>query len=496
MNIPYLSRYEILKTLGQGGMGVVYLGRQKKLERLVAIKAISPYLAQEPEVRQRFAAEASALARLSHPHIVTLYDYIEEPDALYLVMEYVEGQPLSELIKAGPLPLESIKKYFLEILDAFQYAHEKGIIHRDIKPANIMITPQGHVKILDFGVARILTTDHSATRTGMRLGTLLYMSPEQVRGEREIDHRSDIYSLGLVLFEMLIGRPPYEPSLSEFDLSIKIVQEPLFDLSHPPAIKPAKLLDIVLKATEKNPDYRYPDCQSFREAFLAALEETERVVTPPTQVVNVPKASLPSKKLWPWVGVGLALLALLGGSFWWWRARITRQSPPSEASMADSLPAAKAVDSLLSPSQAEKPASPPKRDSVAIRPPSPKPPKPKPAAPPPPKPDTTAQSTPPKASAPEPSISFSEALQAEIQGFRRQGILQVKGLLIVTNLSQKPWKEVQLGVHLLNKEGQVKKSERLTIPLLGAQERWEKELSYRVGGTYGMRAEILSAKEP
>ncbi|MCS7152765.1 MAG: serine/threonine protein kinase, partial [Bacteroidia bacterium] len=186
------GKYEVVRPLGEGGMGVVYLAIQKPIDRKVAIKSIAPYLARDPSIRERFAAEAAVLARLNHPNIVTLYDYIEGENALYLVMEYVEGQSLSELLRGGPLPIELVRKYFSQVLEAFSYAHEQGVVHRDIKPANIMVTAEGRVKILDFGVARLLQTDHSLTRTGMRLGTLMYMSPEQIRGEKNIDHRSDI----------------------------------------------------------------------------------------------------------------------------------------------------------------------------------------------------------------------------------------------------------------------------------------------------------------
>jgi serine/threonine protein kinase len=337
MQVPYLERYEILQTLGQGGMGVVYLARQKKLDRLVAIKAISPYLAQEPEVRERFAAEASVLARLSHPNIVTLYDYIEEPDALYLVMEYVEGKPLSEILKAGPLPLESIRKYFTQILDAFAYAHSKGVIHRDIKPSNIIITSQGQVKILDFGVAKILSSDHSQTRTGMRLGTLMYMSPEQVKGEKTLDARSDIYSLGVVLFEMLTGKPPYDPELGEFEISLRIVREPLFDLSHPPANIPQKILEVILHATEKNPEHRFSSCAEFREALEGAFQEGISSPIPPMEVTPAlpAPASKDRKKFWIKIGGGIAVF-ILGGivllTFWW-----ERRPSKGAAALADSL---------------------------------------------------------------------------------------------------------------------------------------------------------------
>jgi len=519
MQVPYLERYEILQTLGQGGMGVVYLARQKKLDRLVAIKAISPYLAQEPEVRERFAAEASVLARLSHPNIVTLYDYIEEPDALYLVMEYVEGKPLSEILKAGPLPLESIRKYFTQILDAFAYAHSKGVIHRDIKPSNIIITSQGQVKILDFGVAKILSSDHSQTRTGMRLGTLMYMSPEQVKGEKTIDARSDIYSLGVVLFEMLTGKPPYDPELGEFEMSLRIVREPLFDLSHPPANIPQKILEVILHATEKNPEHRFSSCAEFREAFEGAFQEGISSPTPPTEVTSAlpAPASKDRKKFWIKIGGGIAvfILGIVLLTFWW-----GRRASNGTTSLADSLGAdtssvaadtpAFRADTLTAPSESSQnglsegssqKASTNPETSPKSPPPSPTPPvtssprqaspsKQSASAPPPPSPADTSPQAHPLTHTP----SFQEALKVEVQNFKKYGILQVKADLILTNSSPKSWKNIQIVVRFINKEDKVKRTETLQVPEMLPYGRWEKKLDYLVGGTARIEAEVVAAE--
>jgi serine/threonine protein kinase len=519
MQVPYLERYEILQTLGQGGMGVVYLARQKKLDRLVAIKAISPYLAQEPEIRERFAAEASVLARLSHPNIVTLYDYIEEPDALYLVMEYVEGKPLSEILKAGPLPLESIRKYFTQILDAFAYAHSKGVIHRDIKPSNIIITSQGQVKILDFGVAKILSSDHSQTRTGMRLGTLMYMSPEQVKGEKTLDARSDIYSLGVVLFEMLTGRPPYDPELGEFEISLRIVREPLFDLSHPPANIPQKILEVILHATEKNPEHRFSSCAEFREALEGAFQEGISSPIPPTEVTPALPAptSKDRKKFWMKIAGGIVvfILGIVLLTFWW-----GRRASNGTTSLADSLGAdtssvasdvyALRTDTLTVPSgasdsglserssqkasknQGTSPKSPipSTTPSVTSSPRKASPSKQPTSAPPPPSPADTS----PQAHPPTHTPSFQEALKVEVQNFQKHGILQVKADLILTNSSHRDWKNIQIIVRFINKEGKVKRTETLQVPEMLPYGRWEKKLDYLVGGTARIEAEVIAAE--
>ncbi len=519
MQVPYLERYEILQTLGQGGMGVVYLARQKKLDRLVAIKAISPYLAQEPEVRERFAAEASVLARLSHPNIVTLYDYIEEPDALYLVMEYVEGKPLSEILKAGPLPLESIRKYFTQILDAFAYAHSKGVIHRDIKPSNIIITSQGQVKILDFGVAKILSSDHSQTRTGMRLGTLMYMSPEQVKGEKTIDARSDIYSLGVVLFEMLTGKPPYDPELGELEMSLRIVREPLFDLSHPPANIPQKILEVILHATEKNPEHRFSSCAEFREAFEGAFQEGISSPIPPTEVTPAlpALASKDRKKFWIKIAGGIAvfILGIVLLTFWWGKGAFNGSTSLADSLGADTssvaldTPALRA-DTLTTPSESSQsglsegssqkastnPETSPKSPlpsttpSVTSSPRKASPSKQSASAPPPPSPADTSPQAPPPTHTP----SFQEALKVEVQNFKKYGILQVKADLILTNSSNRDWKNIQIMVRFINKEGKVKRTETLQVPEMLPYGRWEKKLDYLVGGTARIEAEVIAAE--
>lgn len=528
MQIPYIERYEILQTLGQGGMGVVYLARQKKLDRLVAIKAISPYLAQEPEIRERFAAEASVLARLSHPNIVTLYDYIEEPDALYLVMEYVEGKPLSELLKAGPLPLESIRKYFYQILDAFTYAHGRGVIHRDIKPSNIIITPEGQVKILDFGVAKILSADHSQTRTGMRLGTLMYMSPEQVKGQKNIDARSDIYSLGVVLFEMLTGRPPYDPDLGEFEMSLRIVREPLFDLSHPPAEIPQKILEIILQATEKNPDHRFSSCKDFKEALEKVFDDHLPSLAPPTEVAKVSPAAGQNKRKLRYgvvssvilVAIGVVLFVFVVGVslFVSWRNRqlsgrktfstgnvkadTALTSPGTGGQMAqresnrlDSLsPLQRADKGFERGISTEKPSSSLPRESKAtsqpssvIKPPTQKKEPPSPSG-------SSASEPPPGPQSPTSSVPFQKALGTEVRNFKKYGILQVKADLILTNGSPYTWKNIQITLRLLNKEGKVKKTDVIQVAEIAPYGTWEKKLDYLVGGTARIESEVTAAE--
>ncbi len=276
-----LLNYRIEKLLGQGGMGEVYLGVHTEIERKVAIKVISPSLAQDPRIRERFRREALILSRLNHPNIVQLYDFWDRPEGLFLVMEYVEGVSLDRYIHRviqGPLPLDQALELFLQVLEAFDYAHTHGVIHRDIKPSNILIRNDNVAKVLDFGIARILSGDGTQggdspelTKTGTTLGTVAYMSPEQLRAKSpsEIDHRSDIYSLGIVLFEMLTGRQMYDRTeLSEFEILVKIATEA------PPSLRtlnphlPQELEEVLHKALAKKPDDRFQHCKAFAHELI------------------------------------------------------------------------------------------------------------------------------------------------------------------------------------------------------------------------------------
>ncbi len=274
-----LLNYRIEKLLGQGGMGEVYLGVHTEIERKVAIKVISPHLARDERIRERFRREALILSKLNHPNIVQLYDFWDRPEGLFLIMEYVDGISLDRYIHRvvrGPLPIKLAIDLFLQVLEAFQYAHEQGVIHRDIKPSNILIgKDKDHyfVKVLDFGIARILAGDGTRdekqkelTMTGTTLGTVAYMSPEQIKAKTsaDIDHRSDIYSLGIVFFEMLTGQPMYDRSeLSEFDLLLKIAMEPPPSLLSVNSNLPPELDAILQKALAKSPKDRYQSCLDF-----------------------------------------------------------------------------------------------------------------------------------------------------------------------------------------------------------------------------------------
>ncbi len=245
---------EILDLLGFGGMGLVYKARQPQLDRVVALKILSPELARDPAFAERFAREAKALAKLNHPNIVGVYDFGRAGDFYYFLMEYVDGVNLHTLIQDKQIKPDEAVRIIVEICNALQFAHDEGIIHRDIKPANVLIDKKGRVKIADFGLARLGGADTQktshATQTKMILGTPHYMAPEQVERPLEVDHRADLYSLGVVFYEMLTGELPIGR----------------FPLPSEKARVDARLDDIVLRALEKEPSRRYQQAKQIRSA--------------------------------------------------------------------------------------------------------------------------------------------------------------------------------------------------------------------------------------
>ncbi|TAG05835.1 MAG: serine/threonine protein kinase [Cytophagia bacterium] len=265
-----IANYKLIAKLGEGGMGTVYVGSHIQLGRKAAIKALHPNLVNNPQIRERFKNEAATLANIKHHNIVGLYDYLETTKGLFLIMEYVQGKPLDEFIQqvSGPISEDVAIHLMSQILDGFDYAHKQGIVHRDIKPSNLLITPEGEAKILDFGIAKILdSSKKSLTQDGSRMGTVLYMSPEQVRGVA-VDTRSDIYSLGVTLFQMLTGKCPYdENNVTEYAVYQEIVNVPLPRANTFYPNISDKMQQIIDIATAKNPDERFQTCAAFKAAL-------------------------------------------------------------------------------------------------------------------------------------------------------------------------------------------------------------------------------------
>ncbi len=262
----YSGRYEILTHLARGGMAEVYMARDHLLDRPVALKVLFPEYARDDSFVERFRREAKSVANLNHPNIVAVYDWGEEAGTYFIVMEYVEGQSLRDLVHdEGTLLPERAAEVAADVAAALGYAHRHGVIHRDVKPGNILITPQGQVKVTDFGIA-VGAADGQLTRTGMVMGTASYFSPEQAQGQG-VDPRSDVYSLGIVLYEMVCGEPPFGG-----DDPVAIAYQHVREEPMPPGIKnpdvPLDLERVVLTALTKAPGDRYPSAEDFREDLL------------------------------------------------------------------------------------------------------------------------------------------------------------------------------------------------------------------------------------
>lgn len=309
-----LGDYEILSVLGAGGMGQVYSARNIISGRVEAMKILLPDFAAEPELAARFTAEIRILAGLEHPNIAQLRTAFQFENRLVMVMEFVEGVTLEKRATESPIPLDEVFNYSSQVLAALSYAHSKGVTHRDIKPANIMITSHGQVKLMDFGIAKS-TTDLQLTRPGTTMGSVYYMSPEQVRGGT-VDARSDIYSFGVTLYEMLTGRKPFQADTAYTVLNAQLNQAPEPPMRINSSIPP-ELNGIVLHAMAKAPEGRFQTAEEFRTA-LRNLKEPGTAANAPKAVaagpVLVPPAAKPARGhrgLWIGLGAVAAIVAMI-----------------------------------------------------------------------------------------------------------------------------------------------------------------------------------------
>jgi len=268
-----LGPYEILSRLGQAGMGEVHKARDTRLDRIVAIKVLPPALSAKPEARQRFEREARAVSSLNHPHICVLHDIGRQDETDYIVMELLEGETLAERLAKGPMPTDQVLRYGIEIADALDKAHRKGVVHRDLKPANVMLTRSG-AKLMDFGLAKLrqpeppadagalptaATRDLGLTGAGMILGTPQYMAPEQLEG-KEADARTDIFAFGTVLYEMATGRKAFEGKSQASLISAIMSTEPP-PISEIQPMTPPSLDHLVKRCLAKDPEERWQNAQ-------------------------------------------------------------------------------------------------------------------------------------------------------------------------------------------------------------------------------------------
>lgn len=340
------GRYRVDEQIGKGGMAQVFRGYDVTLGRPVAIKVLDSSLAADRAFRTRFRLEAQAASRMSHPSIVRVFDAGEDTDPAtgapvpFIVMELIEGTLLKDIMSAGPVPTPDAVKYVDGILEALDYSHRAGVVHRDIKPGNVMVTPNGAVKVMDFGIARAVSDSSSTVAETTRIiGTAAYLSPEQAKGEA-VDARTDLYSAGVVLYELLAGRQPFRGD-SPVAVAYQHVSETPLAPTEVNEAAPGALNPVVLRALAKDPFQRYPDAASFRVALRDAVggktpskrtmntltnelygqnprqaEETARSLRQLSTDTTMTRTQSGPPVVWIWVGV--ALLAILIGSVLFW----------------------------------------------------------------------------------------------------------------------------------------------------------------------------------
>jgi Tol biopolymer transport system component len=318
-----ISHYEVVSPLGEGGMGVVYKAQDTRLNRLVAIKVLPAGKVSDPERKRRFVQEAQTASALNHPGIVTIHDIDSENGTDFLVMEFIAGETLSQRISTGTLSLDESLNYAAQIADALAAAHGAGIIHRDLKPGNVMVTESGRVKVLDFGLAKLqeaigeqdsTRTNRLVTAEGTIVGTVAYMSPEQAEGKK-IDARSDIFSFGAMLYEMVTGQRPFRGTTTISVLAAILREEPKPPAALAEAI-PRELERIILRCLRKDPARRF---QSMADLRVALDEVREELATGATSQVATP--AMPKRSRLGWILAMAACVAAGAGGAWWLAAR-------------------------------------------------------------------------------------------------------------------------------------------------------------------------------
>ncbi len=318
--------YRITEVIGRGGMGVVYRGIHDNLGRKVAIKALAPELTQDPQFRERFFSEARTQAQLQHPNIVAIYDLLEDGGEYFIVMEHVEGRGLDEILAergGAGLPEAEALALFSQVLLALDSAHSEGVIHRDVKSSNVLVNARGQVKLMDFGIA-LLIGDKRLTQSSQTIGTPVYMSPEQILRPRELDHRTDIYSAAVLLFEMLSGRPPFDAE-TEYEIKRQHIEAAPVDVETIATSTTPGLSSVITRALSKDPGERFPSTGEFLRALRAAAPQSlPALETAPAEIPTIAPATptrragtstaAPQNRRLLWAGVSLAaLVSVVGG---------------------------------------------------------------------------------------------------------------------------------------------------------------------------------------
>jgi len=349
-----LGHYEVLSLLGAGGMGQVYRARDTRLQRDVAIKVLPIDVARDAERLARFEREARLLASLNHPNIATLHGLEQSGEVRFLVMELVPGETLAELLRAGSLPVEETLGIFRQMADALEAAHDKGVVHRDLKPANVKVTPEGKVKVLDFGLAKALAGDpsegdlsqsptfsHAPTREGVILGTAPYMSPEQARG-KTVGKQTDVWSFGCVFYEAFTGRKAFLGETVSDTIALVLGGEP--DWQALPATTPRDIQSLLHRCLQKDLSHRLRDMGDARLEIEEALTKPSGPLAAPLRN-GAPRAAL-WRRVLPW-SIAAAGLSLAAGVFLWSLGRVSAPAPQSMTLFAVNLPASETLEATV-----------------------------------------------------------------------------------------------------------------------------------------------------
>ena len=380
-----IGDYRIIDILGAGGMGKVYKVRNTISDRVEAMKVLLPDLGGAPELADRFLREIKVQASLEHPNIAALHTALRVDNQLLMLMELVEGETLEQKLKAGPIPVALSVDYIRQVLSALEYAHARGVVHRDIKPANMMLTPSGVVKLMDFGIAKA-TGDHKLTMTGTTMGSLYYMSPEQIKGATTLDARADLYSVGVSLYELATGKRPFDGDSQFAIMSAHLEKVPVPPVTLDPSM-PRALNDVILMAVMKDPSARFQTATAFRNALgtvgatggvPAGLGATVPASPPPVPLpVAIPPAPYMAAPAQPpvrrshrgiWMALGgLAAAAAVVAAIQFGPWHATKAAPQNMSQQQVATPQSVAPSGIDSSSAANpSPAQPPQTTPPAV----------------------------------------------------------------------------------------------------------------------------------
>ena len=360
MNYEIGSRvgdYEVLEVLGAGGMGRVYKVRNVISDRVEAMKVLLPDLEGDADLADRFMREIKVQASLDHPNIAALHTALRLDNQLLMFMEYLEGVTIDVVLRSGRIPIDKAIDYSVQVLSALSYAHAHGVVHRDLKPANMILTPSGVVKLMDFGIARMVA-DRKLTQTGGTVGSIYYMSPEQIKGGVAVDARSDLYSLGISLYEMATGARPFKGDSEYSIMAAHLETTPPPPIEVDPNLPPA-LSEVILMSLEKDPAQRFQTADAFRAALLSVRGSVQPAATPAAApvVVAPPPPPPPPARSHRGLYIALGSLATIAVII----AAVT-QIPKFRHTAAESAPAA----AVSAPAQQAPPEAPPAAIPAAV----------------------------------------------------------------------------------------------------------------------------------